>query len=783
MSDISEINQYITQKSSSTREDKFSLYVSAYDPNGESYLLQHTTPSDFRRFSSLNHNDYFALSLLKFNQPSVLVRIHEIIVDEQTSQAFFVLSNLTQPFFRVQDTLSISEDDAKTLLFDVLSGLDTLHSNLIAHQTLSHWSFFYGDDGHTKLGDYSMCCHYPQSPPETSITHPVLSCVPPEVISVMDQEHGVVFDPFAADVWACGCAAYRCLFGKYPFDGMTEDETKHNILNHTPEQLLDGEERIGDQFRAVLKMMLQPDPKKRPTPSELLKHSLFDSFQYIVPTQFDIPSEEEQNTTFTPLRSLKHNSNWSAFETLVGLNEKISEEGSSLHPSPVTTPVSHRYKEDDDESNEDQLEVDTTKKTDEETKEALKEQLFLTEYHQANILPATPNSQEDHLHRTPSETQHASITPPPSEHNKHRSSSKQDEHQRETQSTKSEMGELSSTSSAEPVIVQKRPTSKPSFSGTASSFRSSTQSLPIPVRSSFDSFHSSFRRRQETDKEKIPFFSENWKRLNKLNQSATSQHQFFENDVEPNITLTPAIRQQVLFEQWRRESKERSREERSRSSDHRRQKRPQTGKTKFEGWKNGSYEEKFILDREERRKHIRTGDTRDFLVVSGINRTFRNTHHHTDSQQSATKKETSLTRTSSGRGRVFSTSLSSSVNLTDQTKPIPTPDSLYLTFPQSGTQNPKTEAKLKRLKRGDGRHGQQMKRHDTRHSNGSEGATGRQLRTDRSSKGEVFFQRSPVFDPLQTQTQVQTQFVQNSNNQYQFLPKLPLMSMNGRDKH
>ncbi|NXK40876.1 PLK2 kinase, partial [Piprites chloris] len=90
------------------------------------------------------------------------------------------------------------------------------------------------------------------------------SYLAPEVLD--RRGHGV-----PSDIWALGCALYTALTGRPPFEGSHRLELYQHIRGARyplPPQL-------SPRARALLALMLDPDPAARPSLQDVLDHPFF----------------------------------------------------------------------------------------------------------------------------------------------------------------------------------------------------------------------------------------------------------------------------------------------------------------------------------------------------------------------------------------------------------------------------------------------------------------------------------------------------------------------------
>ncbi len=78
------------------------------------------------------------------------------------------------------------------------------------------------------------------------------------------------------DIWSCGVILYILLCGYPPFNGSTDRKILMRIKKGKFDFPKEEWEVISKEAKQLIKMMLNPDPTKRPNAVDILKHSWFE---------------------------------------------------------------------------------------------------------------------------------------------------------------------------------------------------------------------------------------------------------------------------------------------------------------------------------------------------------------------------------------------------------------------------------------------------------------------------------------------------------------------------
>lgn len=174
----------------------------------------------------------------------------------------------------------IPEDDVWRILYGALRGLAYLHSplkkNVLIHGTISPTSVYVSKDGVGFLR--SLWSIRESGAPFTGDTYsPLTPYVSPEVLKSQ-----VITTK--ADIWALGCVIYEICSQKQLFSATNNEEMVTQILTPTSISL---PPQYSHDLVTILRIMLDPEPFRRPAALVLLGHPHFEHFKNLLPYDSD----------------------------------------------------------------------------------------------------------------------------------------------------------------------------------------------------------------------------------------------------------------------------------------------------------------------------------------------------------------------------------------------------------------------------------------------------------------------------------------------------------------
>jgi serine/threonine protein kinase len=117
-----------------------------------------------------------------------------------------------------------SEIDSLKMIWQILEGLDYLHSHGIAHKDLKPENIYINDQSQIKIADFGFGVRFEENQ-ETFQMCGSLMYTPPEDI-LMNAS-----DPRKSDVWDVGLILYILLTKSYPWNAKNDQELSKLIVN------------------------------------------------------------------------------------------------------------------------------------------------------------------------------------------------------------------------------------------------------------------------------------------------------------------------------------------------------------------------------------------------------------------------------------------------------------------------------------------------------------------------------------------------------------------------
>ncbi|KAF7722424.1 hypothetical protein EC973_003163 [Apophysomyces ossiformis] len=216
-----------------------------------------------------------------------VVRLREVIDDPASRKIYMALEYMEGGEIQWRDeydqpVLSISE--ARSIFRDVVSGLDYLHHQGIIHRDIKPANLLYTKEGIVKISDFGVsyfnellagdrvihqtCMEIDRELAETAGTPAFFA---PELCSGEDDQQRVTK---AIDIWALGVTLYCFVFGRCPFNAVTEFEL-FDIIPTQPLAFPDPEEidfEVCNDLKDLLYRLLAKVPQERITLEEVKIH-------------------------------------------------------------------------------------------------------------------------------------------------------------------------------------------------------------------------------------------------------------------------------------------------------------------------------------------------------------------------------------------------------------------------------------------------------------------------------------------------------------------------------
>lgn len=194
---------------------------------------------------------------------AALLAIYE---DEEAVHLILELCEGGQLFDEICARDTMSERIAARFFRKMVEVVNHCHTLGIAHRDIKPENFLLsksGPNGDIKAADFGLSQFYRPGRPFKSLVGSAYFVAP----EVLKREYGV-----PADIWSLGVCLYILLSGLTPFWGETEEEIFGMVLHHDIDFESHPWPKISRPGKDIVRRMLQRDPSKRPTASQLLQH-------------------------------------------------------------------------------------------------------------------------------------------------------------------------------------------------------------------------------------------------------------------------------------------------------------------------------------------------------------------------------------------------------------------------------------------------------------------------------------------------------------------------------
>ena len=228
--------------------------------------------------------------LAKFNHPN-LIMVTEIFESQNHYYTVMELCEGGELFNYIVKKKYLSEEESSFFYYQLISGLEYIHSLGIVHRDLKPENLLLTKDHILKIIDFGLSNFFKEGQDELLYTPCGSPCYSsPEMVS------GNNYDGVLIDVWSTGIILFAMLCGYLPF----EDKNNEVLFKKIVECKINYPDYLSDVSLDLLKKIIVPDPNKRITIPQIKKHPFYLMGKKIFDNEFSIeiinPKDMQKNT-------------------------------------------------------------------------------------------------------------------------------------------------------------------------------------------------------------------------------------------------------------------------------------------------------------------------------------------------------------------------------------------------------------------------------------------------------------------------------------------------------
>ena len=216
--------------------------------------------------------------LAQFSHPNVIL-VAEIFESEDSYYSVMEFCEGGELFNYIVKKNRLSENESAFFFFQLINGLEYIHSLGIVHRDLKPENLLLTDEHILKIIDFGLSNYFKAGQSNLLSTPCGSPCyASPEMVA------GKKYDGFKIDVWSCGIILYAMLCGYLPF----EDSDNEVLFKKILECKLEFPEYVNKLSIDLIEKILVTDPEKRITIKEIKKHPFYLKGKNIFEKQFSL---------------------------------------------------------------------------------------------------------------------------------------------------------------------------------------------------------------------------------------------------------------------------------------------------------------------------------------------------------------------------------------------------------------------------------------------------------------------------------------------------------------
>ena len=216
--------------------------------------------------------------LAQFSHPNVIL-VAEIFESEDSYYSVMEFCEGGELFNYIVKKNRLCEDESAFFFFQLINGLEYIHSLGIVHRDLKPENLLLTSDHILKIIDFGLSNYFQTGQKDLLSTPCGSPCyASPEMVA------GKKYDGFKIDVWSCGIILYAMLCGYLPF----EDQDNEVLFKKILECKLEYPNYVNRFSIDLIEKILVTDPDKRITIDEIKKHPFYLKGKSIFEENFSI---------------------------------------------------------------------------------------------------------------------------------------------------------------------------------------------------------------------------------------------------------------------------------------------------------------------------------------------------------------------------------------------------------------------------------------------------------------------------------------------------------------